>query len=178
MENPQKEAVSMHCLISNVIESADIPMRLESATLESLRGGSNTYAMLAATSPVHVCVNSNWSGPFVFVPSSCVFRRVSPSDYGLDAGEVQEAQAEEIHAEAVRSIRFYRPKNALNLAINCCVEELEDLDLAIAKYPALRSLLVAVYKHNSNADTKALIDRVFSRITELQESRMKNGAGA
>lgn len=176
MENLQTDAVSIHCLISNVLSSCEIPVSLESATLDSLRGGEDTYAMLAATSPVQVCVDSQWSGPYVFVPSDSVFRLVYPADYGLHECQAPVAQAEEIHAGAVRLIKFYRPKNALNLAINSGIEELEQLDLAVAKYPALRSLLIAVYQHTSNLDTKALLNRIFNRVNELQSTRKKHGA--
>lgn len=175
MENPQMEAVSMHCLITNILAKAEIPVSLESATLDSLRGGKDTYAMIAATSPVRVRVGSDWSGPYVFVPSSNMFRRVDPVSYGLHCLECL-SDAEEIHAGAVRAIHFYQPRHALNLAVNCGVDELEDLDLAVAKYPALRSLLTAVYSHTSNADTKALINRVFNLIHELNDSRKHRGS--
>lgn len=176
MENLQTDAVSMHCLISNVISSCEIPVSLERATLDSLRGGKDTYAMLAATSPVQVRVKSQWSGPYVFVPADNVFRLVYPADYGLHECPVPVDQAEEIHAGAVRSIKFYRPKNAINLAINSGIEELEQLDLAVAKYPALRSLLIAVYRNTLNVHTKALLTRIFNRINELQSTRKKHGA--
>lgn len=152
------EERSMHSILCELFAQS-VPVRLERRSAESLRGGEDSYVMLATLTPVVAQVDDSLVGPLVYVAADNEFVPApgSSSTHELDQDAV-------FHGNAVRAVKFIDPFTALNLAVNSDVDGLEDFKSALGKYPAMRSLIVAQANSLRNEEFRDRFRPLFSHL--------------